>query len=162
MSSGDDSTGSTLCPKHAGQYPGVDRRTILRAGTAGTVIVALPFACGQGSSAPPSGPIAAGNVSAVTVGSLKVIDNAVLGRDAAGLYAMTAVCTHQGCTVEAVSATVALECPCHHSRFDQHGAVTQGPAASPLQHLKVDLDASGAITIQGSVNVASTDRTPVP
>ena len=152
------------CHERDGQ-PRIDRRVILRAGAAGSVmVVTLPFvACSPGGNAPPSGPIAAGNVSGVTVGSLKVIDNTVLGRDSGGLYAMSAVCTHQGCFVQASgAATAGLTCPCHGSRFDQNGAVTNGPAGSPLQHYQVDLATNGDITIQGSILVANTVRTAVP
>ena len=167
MSSRDDATDTTGCPNCVGsqQQQKVDRRTILRVGAAGSaMVVAMPFACGgAGGGSAPTGPIVAGNVSAISVGSLKVFDNAVLGRDAGGLYAMSAVCTHQGCPVDASGSAIAgLVCPCHGSRFDQNGAVTNGPAASPLLHYQVDLAASGAITIQGGVNVSTSTRTAVP
>jgi Rieske Fe-S protein len=151
------------CPQHAGEI-GVDRRAILRAGLTGSIlVVALPLACNQGAS-PPSGPIAAGNVSTVAVDSLHVLlnDNAVLGRDANGLYAMSAVCTHAGCLVsELGSASAGLDCGCHGSRFDSNGAVTHGPASSPLQHYQVDVAADGSITIQGGIPVDASARTPV-
>lgn len=164
MNSGRDSTDDTGCPKHVGQQQqGIDRRTILRAGAAGSVmVVVLPFACGPGGGSPPSGPILAGKISDITVGTLKVINNAVLARDSGGLYAMSSICTHQGCAVLASgAATAGLNCPCHGSAFDQNGAVTHGPAPSPLEHYQVDLASNGAITIRGEITVASTTRTPV-
>lgn len=56
-------------------------------------------------------------------------------RDGGGLYALSLVCTHLGCTVS-VSAG-ALTCPCHGSIFDRQGRVLKGPADRPLGRLKV-------------------------
>jgi Rieske Fe-S protein len=139
----------------------------MRAGVAGGIVVTtLPIACGNGGAATlPGGPIAAGNVSAVPLDSLRVIsgDNAVLGRDLAGLYAMTAVCTHAGCVVAVAPVAInGLNCPCHGSAYDRYGAVMRGPAGRPLQHYRVDVADDGSITIQGDEPVASTDRTPIP
>jgi menaquinol-cytochrome c reductase iron-sulfur subunit len=65
-----------------------------------------------------------------------------------GLYAISAICTHLGCTVRRGGA--GFECPCHGSRFDANGAVIHGPAPnslewyalslSPRSRLVVDLD----------------------
>ncbi len=54
----------------------------------------------------------------------------VLARDDRGLYAYTAVCTHQRCIV--VVDNAGTRCPCHDSTFDPDGAVTQGPATRAL------------------------------
>jgi Rieske Fe-S protein len=104
-------------------------------------------------------------VADVAVDSLQVVSGqrVVLGRDAGGLYGMTAVCTHNGCTVGvAGGATPSLACPCHGSAFDLNGQVTRGPAGRPLQHFQVDVDAAtGDITIQADLPVTSDVRTPV-
>src|SRR5687767_9328834 len=51
----------------------------------------------------------------------------VLVRDAAGVRAFSAICTHQGCRVTSVSDG-AVRCPCHGSAFDAAtGAVVAGP-----------------------------------
>ena len=57
-------------------------------------------------------------------------------RDNSGLYALSLVCTHLGCTVT-VSAHE-LACPCHGSIFDRQGRVLKGPADRPLGRLKVE------------------------
>jgi len=45
---------------------------------------------------------------------------------------MTAVCTHEGCTVENYNGTQFV-CPCHGSRYSTSGQVTNGPATLPLR-----------------------------
>jgi nitrite reductase/ring-hydroxylating ferredoxin subunit len=121
-------------------------------------------------SGPNSGPAAFGDVSAgsvknVAVGALALVGSepVVLGRDAAGLYAMTVTCTHQGCEVEPVGTgtSATLSCPCHGSRFDRNGGVVRGPASSPLVHFAVDVDASGNITIHGGTQVGASVRKAV-
>ena len=58
----------------------------------------------------------------------------------------SAVCTHQGCTVAAVSETI--DCPCHGSSFSiTDGSPVQGPAPSPLERVEVVAEA-------GSVRLA--------
>lgn len=54
--------------------------------------------------------------------------------------AFSAVCTHQGCLVNEISGG-SIRCPCHGSVFDAStGAVTQGPASSPLSPVAVSVD----------------------
>ena len=45
--------------------------------------------------------------------------------------AVSAICTHEGCTVTGFSSGT-YTCPCHGSQFDTGGAVKRGPAASSL------------------------------
>jgi Rieske Fe-S protein len=46
--------------------------------------------------------------------------------------ALTAVCTHQSCTITGYSNQI-YTCPCHGSQFNTEGLVTRGPAASALR-----------------------------
>ncbi|MGZ3426127.1 MAG: QcrA and Rieske domain-containing protein, partial [Polyangia bacterium] len=46
--------------------------------------------------------------------------------------ALSAVCTHEGCTVEIQSGTAPLFCPCHGSEFAISGVVVRGPARTGL------------------------------
>ena len=60
------------------------------------------------------------------------------GPDAVG--AVSAVCSHLGCTV--LPAAGALQCPCHDSRFDLTGKFLQGPAGTSLLRYTVAFDGS--------------------
>jgi Rieske Fe-S protein len=66
---------------------------------------------------------------------------------AGAFHAFTAVCTHQGCIVDAVSDGT-IDCPCHGSKFSAtDGSVVHGPAPTPL--------AAIAISVQGTSIVQS-------
>ncbi len=93
------------------------------------------------ANAIPVGPpsqLQAGAPTFVSAGTLYVV------RDAGGLYALTAVCTHQGCTISAFSSGFA--CPCHGARFALDGTVTRGPARSSLVHYALCLD-NGTVVV---------------
>jgi nitrite reductase/ring-hydroxylating ferredoxin subunit len=70
---------------------------------------------------------------------------AFIGRDARGLYAINATCTHLGCLVQRQGEGFA--CPCHASRFDIGGAVLQGPAQRPLARAALALDGEGRVVL---------------
>jgi len=57
-------------------------------------------------------------------------------RGEGGVYALSLVCTHLGCTVTVTDQE--LSCPCHGSRFGRLGQVLTGPADRPLQRLTVE------------------------
>jgi Rieske Fe-S protein len=62
------------------------------------------------------------------------------------VHAFSAVCTHQGCTVDAV-ADGTIDCPCHGSRFDAAtGEVRRGPAARPLAPVAVVVRSGEVVT----------------
>ncbi len=149
----------STCSKRA-----VNRRELLMLAGAATGLVVLGGAvsgCGNPTGTPPTGPVTAGNISALAVGSLLVMSNFVVARDANGVYAMSAVCTHAGCLLDDGASTVAagLGCPCHGSTFDGNGGVTRGPAQLPLQHYAVTIAADGSITVDGSQSVLASTRT---
>ena len=74
--------------------------------------------------------------------------SAAVFRDSEGVYAISIVCTHLGCIVNATPEGFA--CPCHGSGFAKDGAVTKGPAPKPLPWLKV--------TKNGSVYVVDEEK----
>jgi nucleotide-binding universal stress UspA family protein/nitrite reductase/ring-hydroxylating ferredoxin subunit len=57
---------------------------------------------------------------------------AVYRNDDGELIAISAKCTHMGCTVGWNSADKTWDCPCHGSRYAPTGEVVNGPAAKPL------------------------------
>jgi Rieske Fe-S protein len=123
-------------------------------------------ACSSAGAQPaPVGTVAAGNVSQLPVGSLRVVGNApaCIGRDAGGVYAMTLTCTHAGCdmgTNGSVSSQ-GIFCACHGSEFDANGDVVRGPASYPLDHFAVTMDTGGNLTIDGAQIVSAAERLPV-
>lgn len=57
----------------------------------------------------------------------------IVARTTTGAYvAVSQRCTHQGSNVQYVSSGDSFYCPAHGSDFATSGAVTRGPASSPL------------------------------
>ncbi|MFL5306186.1 MAG: Rieske (2Fe-2S) protein [Polyangia bacterium] len=141
----------------------MDRRQLLvlvgSCAGAAAAVLALP-ACGPATGSPPTGPVAVGNMSALQVGTMLVMSNVVVARDAGGVYAMSAVCTHEGCLLDDGSHTITagLSCACHGSTFDAAGNVTRGPARTPLQHYAVTIAADGSVAVDGSQPVSASTR----
>ena len=52
--------------------------------------------------------------------------------------ALSARCTHLGCTVTVAEDGRSLICPCHGSEYDLDGTVRRGPAKHPLQPLEAE------------------------
>jgi Rieske Fe-S protein len=81
----------------------------------------------------------------VPVGGGIILDAAsiVLTRDANGsVHGLSAICTHQGCTVSSVKDGV-ITCPCHGSTFNAGtGAPIAGPATRPLTEIPVTVRAN--------------------
>jgi thiosulfate dehydrogenase [quinone] large subunit len=73
---------------------------------------------------------------------------AVLFRTKTGVFAYSAICTHQGCTVSYNSSSKRLKCPCHGAEFDPaNGAkAVAGPTNTPLSKVKVAI--SGAWVVE--------------
>jgi len=123
-------------------------------------------ACGHSDASPESfGDVPAGNVSALSVGSIQAVPKApaYVARDANGIYAMTSTCTHAGCDMIASGSVSAsgIHCNCHGSVFDKDGNVTSGPANAALAHFEVSVDTTGAITVHGGKTVSQSTRVSV-
>ena len=66
-------------------------------------------------------------------------------RDEDRYRAVSAVCTHLGCTVDRTAE--GFRCPCHGSAFDEGGAVLGGPAPRPLPWRPLSLAADGTLVV---------------
>lgn len=66
---------------------------------------------------------------------------AFLFRTTSGVIAYSAICTHQGCTVNFASASGHFLCPCHGAEFDPQSdaKVLAGPTRTPLAKIKLDI-----------------------
>ncbi|HVW42514.1 MAG TPA: Rieske (2Fe-2S) protein [Amycolatopsis sp.] len=140
------------------------RRTVLTTGVAvagaaaSTVVLAACGSTGSGSSSGSAGgtPAAApagttvGALADVTVGKCKSVkvngQDAILARPSETTAAcFSAICTHQGCTVQPDGAQ--LKCPCHGSVFNGlTGAVEHGPAPTPLPAIPVKVEGTNVVT----------------
>jgi thiosulfate dehydrogenase [quinone] large subunit len=83
--------------------------------------------------------------SAVPVGGAKQVKASgkpayVLQLEAGQFTALSAVCTHQGCTVSFDPSNKGFACPCHGSRYDSTGKVLNGPATAPLPTIGVTVE----------------------
>ena len=63
------------------------------------------------------------------------------------LCALTAKCTHEGCTVQYVPGDANIWCACHNGKFDLDGRVLSGPPPRPLTRWSAQRDADGTITV---------------
>jgi nitrite reductase/ring-hydroxylating ferredoxin subunit len=61
------------------------------------------------------------------------------------MRAVTAVCTHLGCTLQ--QGPDGFRCSCHGSRFDLAGQVLAGPAPRPLTWYRLTMDNQGRIYV---------------
>ncbi len=118
-------------------------------------------AADDGSTPPtcPVDPSSDGPVTGYPQGTWKAAGDYIIGHDATGLFAFSTKCTHEGCTISAPSSTGATSCPCHGARFDGNGAVTLGPARTPLPHFALTV-CGGNVYVDTATVVAATTRTP--
>ena len=63
------------------------------------------------------------------------------------LFAFSAKCTHEGCTVTFLPGQSIVWCPCHDGRFDLTGRVVSGPPPRPLTKYIAKKQPDGAIVI---------------
>jgi len=128
-------------------------------------LVAALQGCGSGSN--PTGPggsfaqlpivsgtLGNGSISVTVDASspLSTVGNAALVQSGAGDFlvartaqdtfvALTAMCTHQACTITGFSSGTYL-CPCHGSQFTTTGRVVGGPAPAPLRQFQTQFSGS--------------------
>ncbi|MER8047807.1 Rieske (2Fe-2S) protein [Streptomyces sp. NPDC094032] len=124
------------------------RRTALLAGAALVSGCGGGGSGGSGTSGTPS-PTALARTSDIPVGGGTVFphEKVVVTQPVAGEFkAFSAICTHQGCTVDKV-ADGTIDCPCHGSKFRvTDGSVAAGPAPRRLPEEPINVSA-GTITL---------------
>ena len=137
----------------------LERRSVLRVGITGALAVAF---AGAGKffakAAPATSNVSAGKgTKIVKLASLKVGGNynfvasngapSILFRTKTGVFAYSAICTHQGCTVKYSTSSKTLKCPCHQAEFDPYKSakVVNGPAETPLGKVKVAIKAAWVV-----------------
>ncbi|MFP5257165.1 MAG: FAD-dependent oxidoreductase [Acidimicrobiia bacterium] len=79
-------------------------------------------------------------------GGLAKVDGHTVGayRDPSGqVHAVSATCTHMGCTLQWNRAETSWDCPCHGSRFDTGGTVLEGPAVRALDRVELAKEPEG-------------------
>ncbi|MFC1491293.1 ubiquinol-cytochrome c reductase iron-sulfur subunit [Nitrospinota bacterium] len=71
-------------------------------------------------------------------------------REENGFYALSAICTHLGCTPKWLPSENKFKCPCHGSGFWKSGINFEGPAPRPLERFKIVLAEDGHILVDKS------------
>ena len=71
-------------------------------------------------------------------------------RTAEGIYALSTICTHLGCTPNWLPAENKFKCPCHGSGFYKTGINFEGPAPRPLERYRIVTAEDGQILIDKS------------
>jgi len=112
----------------------------------GTAIAAGALIFGRTQSAVAAAPKKIVKASKFPVGSSQKFvaasgAPAYLFRTKSGVFAYSAICTHQGCTVDYLKAGKKLICPCHSGSFDpfDSGKVVAGPPERPLDKISVSI-----------------------
>jgi len=141
----------------------IQRRGVIRTGIIGVLAVAASFA---GKALPKSNASSSVKSSSKGAGKqiIKVADlpigatfkfvhsslgmPSILFRTKTGVFAYSAICTHQGCVVDYNSSAKKLICPCHGAQFDpfSNAKAVGGPTNVPLEKLKVAI--SGAWVVE--------------
>jgi len=138
------------------------RRAVLRGLGAAAVGALMLTGCQQGSSLPTATAASCGanqcidlgdaaNKDLVTTGGAMLFDIAndtimVIRISDTQVIALSAICTHAGCSVDYSAGTQRLDCPCHGSQFSTDGKVVRGPANRALRVYAATL-ANNIITV---------------
>lgn len=85
-----------------------------------------------------------------------------LFREQNRFHAVSAVCTHLGCTVQWRPDQREFTCPCHGSHFNEAGSVVSGPAPRPLPCFRLAIAPDGLLLVDSASDVAPDARLTVP
>ncbi len=67
-----------------------------------------------------------------------------------GFFALSAKCTHLGCTPNWIETESKFKCPCHGSGFYMTGVNFEGPAPRPLERFRISLAEDGQLLVDKS------------
>ena len=85
-----------------------------------------------------AGPVASFAVGAVDDRLLRE-HQVLIVRTEEGFLAYSAICTHLGCTLRHAAHARQFRCMCHGSVFAADGQVLRGPAARPMERVRITL-----------------------
>jgi len=71
----------------------------------------------------------------------------IIFREQDGITALSAKCTHKGCTVRVKNRGI-YACQCHGSQFEYDGTVKKGPAQRDLKQLMVKVSDTGELLVK--------------
>jgi nitrite reductase/ring-hydroxylating ferredoxin subunit len=107
-----------------------------------------------------AGLLNAGLASAINVGTAVHLTGASYDlnvcRDAGGLFAVDATCTHAGCEVKLSGGE--WYCPCHGATYAFDGTLPTSPAPSPLPCYAVCVDGAGVVWVDYATQVDPSTR----
>ena len=126
------------------------RRAVLRGAGAAAFAALMPSCTSAGSSlltAKSSSCATSGmcidltdptNHPLATAGGAMLVDTnqdtiMVIRASGTDVVAVSAICTHAGCSMNFESGPEIVSCPCHGSQFGEDGRVLRGPATIPLR-----------------------------
>jgi Rieske Fe-S protein len=142
------------------------RRALLQGlGVAAVGAVMVSAGCQQNGSALPTAASSrcgngdcidlgnAANQDLTAAGGAMLIDTAndtimVIRISDSQVIALSAICTHAGCSMDYDASQQQLDCGCHGSRFSTTGNVLRGPATRPVRVYTATL-AGSTITVTG-------------
>src|SRR3954452_5672075 len=70
--------------------------------------------------------------------------------NASGIFALSTVCTHLGCTPNWLEGEQKFKCPCHGSGYYKTGVNFEGPTPRPLERFAISLADDGQILVDKS------------
>ncbi len=68
-------------------------------------------------------------------------------RNTEGIFVISAICTHLGCTPDWKPSENKFKCPCHGSGYDPEGVNFEGPAPRPMDRAHVEVTPEGHIEV---------------
>ncbi len=72
-------------------------------------------------------------------------------REPGRIYALSATCTHLGCTVNWFEDLRTFVCPCHGSEYHGNGVNFAGPAPRPLDRFRIEVNVDGELVVDTSI-----------